>query len=123
MSESNNNKRSIIVSTSLILFGTVTFYICAVSILFGISIVTYPDNNGYTGCPGNRTSCDPNERSLCYYDDMSLCFILGIPFTLFLEFFLVIVTFVIIAIVSIVRYIIPDSCYEIEDNSRELQIV
>uniref|UniRef100_A0A6C0C8M4 Uncharacterized protein n=1 Tax=viral metagenome TaxID=1070528 RepID=A0A6C0C8M4_9ZZZZ len=58
---------------------TVPVYcVCIAYILFGISISIFPNNNRYSGCPGNEQTCDLNVRLLCSYDNMYPCYLVGI---------------------------------------------
>ena len=39
----------------------------------------YPDNNKRTGCPNGLEICIPEQRMLCYQNDMSMCYIAATP--------------------------------------------
>uniref|UniRef100_A0A6C0C5Y0 Uncharacterized protein n=1 Tax=viral metagenome TaxID=1070528 RepID=A0A6C0C5Y0_9ZZZZ len=84
-------------------------YVCSVYLLFGFSVAAHPDNNRNTGCPGNETECSSNVRLLCHYDNMGLCFVIGIPFSMFVAALL----FVIIGMVLILCEKVTDIDYSI----------
>lgn len=39
----------------------------------------YPDNNKRTGCPNGLEICTPEQKMLCYQNDISMCYIAATP--------------------------------------------
>ena len=47
-------------------------------LLFGFIIAGSPDNNRVSGCPNNVSACPDEHKMLCYQDNMSVCYGLGL---------------------------------------------
>jgi hypothetical protein len=49
---------------------------------FGLVVAKHPDNDRTTGCPGGWPNCPQEKKMVCYYDNMNVCYGLGVLATI-----------------------------------------
>jgi len=80
-------------------------------LLFGFVIAGSPDNNRVSGCLNNVSACPGEPKMLCYQDDMSVCYKLGLVVFAVVLIGLIVILMVLCFILVALYYLLATLCY------------